>query len=70
MKSLLEEIEKRAMEMTREQREIRFRELRLKLNIASPELPTGRRRPECTSLEDHEEYQLLAELLGHKRASS
>jgi hypothetical protein len=70
MKSLLEEIEKRAMEMTREQREIRFRELRQKLNIANPELLAGGQRPEGASLEDHEEHQLLAELLGHKRASS
>jgi len=70
MKSLLEEIEKRSIEMNREQREIRFRELRQKLNIANPELLTGGQRPAGNSLEDHEEYRLLAELLGHKRANS
>jgi hypothetical protein len=70
VRSLIEEIEKRSIEMTRDQREIRFRELRQKLGIANPELLTGGELPKESSLEDHEEYQLLAELLGYEKASS
>jgi hypothetical protein len=66
VRSLREEIEQRSIEMTRDEREIRFRELRQKLGIANPGLLTGGQILEGVCLEDQEEYLLLAELLGYK----
>ena len=67
MKSLMEEIEQRSIEMTRDQREIRFRELCQKLGLAHHEVLTDGQRLKGSSLEDREEYHFLAELLGYKK---
>jgi len=53
--------------MPRGQQQLRFRELREKLQLAHFQLLAEGRAPSETSLEDHDEYQFLAELLGYKR---
>jgi hypothetical protein len=53
--------------MPREQQQRRYCELREKLGIANPQSLAGGKVPSGDSIEDHEEYRFLAELLGYKR---
>jgi hypothetical protein len=62
-----EAAKKRLAAMPRGQQQLRFRELREKLQLAHFQLLAEGRAPSETSLEDHDEYQFLAELLGYKR---
>jgi hypothetical protein len=62
-----EAAKKRLGAMPRGQQQLRFRELREKLQLAHPQLLADGRGPSETSLEDHDEYQFLAELLGYRR---
>ena len=64
-----EEVKKRLKGMPREQQQRRYQELREKLGITNPRSIAGGRAPSENTLEDHEEYQCLAELLGYKRGS-
>jgi hypothetical protein len=65
-----EEVKKRLKGMPREQQQRRYRELREKLGITNPRSIAGGRAPLESELEDHEEYQCLAELLGYKSGST
>jgi hypothetical protein len=53
--------------MPREQQQLRFRQLREKLQLGHPQLLTDDRALSETSSEDHDEYQFLAQLLGYRR---
>lgn len=60
-----EQTKKRLEEMTFEEQEARFLELRKRLGLAEPTSIAGGRKPPVASLEEHEEYQFLRRRLGH-----
>jgi hypothetical protein len=62
-----EAAKKRLVAMPREQQQLRFRQLREKLQLGHPQLLTDDRALSETSSEDHDEYQFLAEFLGYRR---
>lgn len=59
-----EQTKKRLEQMTREEQEARFSELRIRLGIAEPTSIAGWRKP-AASIEEREEYQFLRRRLGH-----
>jgi hypothetical protein len=59
-----EQTKKRIEEMTREEQERRFDELRQKLLLVDPMSISRGKTPPVTSLADHEEYQFLKKTLG------
>lgn len=65
-----EEGKKRWKGMPRDQQQRRYQELRQKLGITNPRSIAAGRAPSENTLEDHEEYQYLAELLGYRREST
>ncbi len=62
-----EAAKKRLAAMPLEQQQLRFRERRGKLQLDHPQLLADGKAPSETSLEDHDEYLFLAELLGYRR---
>lgn len=62
-----EAAKKRLEVMPRGQQQLRFRELREKLQLGHPQSFADGRAPSETSAEDYAEYQFLAEVLGYKR---